>query len=277
MVAIDEILKRDFADMLDQEVKLMLQKARANVKSGAYAEALNSYSWVYENGMVYDPMWIGPRNSFVVMEWAELGQVYPPARTDLESVLKAKTARLREGALDHVLFHDVMAINRALGQLALTSALFAEIAERNPEFAQKCFPFALPALIETLDISLARRFIRSPEEFLAVWIKMIQSSIKNDDGATDDKSNLKRWGSKKIYLDHVHQLLDVLVGVGEIDEAARAAAFAIGSVPPSQCRDEIRNELSSYLQADNRQETPQSYTGDSRRFSTKQGMEGSKP
>lgn len=46
--------------MLDQEVKQTLQNARAHVKSGAYAEALDSYSWVYENGMVYDPMWIGP-------------------------------------------------------------------------------------------------------------------------------------------------------------------------------------------------------------------------
>lgn len=244
--------------MVNQEVKQMLQNARACVKSGAYAEALDSYSWVYENGMVYDPMWIGPRNSFVVIEWAELGQVYPPARTELESILKAKTAKLREGSLDHILFHDVAAINRALGQLALTSALFAEIAERNPEFAQKCFPLALPALIETLDISLARRFLRSPEEFLGTWIKMIQWSIKNDAGATDDKSNLQRWGSKKIYLDHVHQLLDVLVGVGEIDEAARAAAFAIESVPPSQFHDEISNELSSYLQAGNSQGVPQS-------------------
>jgi hypothetical protein len=56
----------------------------------------------------------------------------------------------------------------------------------------------------------------------------------------------------------VHQLLDVLVGVGEIDEAARVAAFAIESVPPSQIYDEIRNELSSYLHADNSQGTPQS-------------------
>jgi hypothetical protein len=192
----------------------------------------------------------------VVSEWAELGQLYPPARAELESIRDSKTARLREGALDHVLFHDVIAINRALGQFALTSALFAEIAECNPELAQKCFRLALPALIETLDISLARRFIRSPEEFLSIWIKMIQSSIENDAGATDDKSNLRRWGSKKIYLDHVHQLLDVLVGVGEIDEAARAAAFAIESVPPSEFHDEIRNELSSYLLADNSQGPP---------------------
>jgi len=244
--------------MLDQEPKQMLQNARAYFKSGAYAEALDSYSWAFENSLVYDPMWIGPRNSYVVMEWAELGQVYPPARAELELIRDAKMAELREGALDHILFHDVMAINRALGQLALTSALFAEIAERNPELARKCFPLALPALIDTLDIPLARRFIRSPEEFLGIWIKMIQSSIESDVGATDDKSNLRRWGSKKIYLDHVHQLLDVLVGAGEIDEAARVAAFAIESVPQSQIRDEIRNELSSYLRTDNSQGTPQS-------------------
>jgi hypothetical protein len=188
--------------MLDQEPKRMLQSARAHVKAGAYAEALESYSWVYENALVYDPMWFGIRDSYVVMEWAELGKVYPPARTELELIRDQKTARLREGAFDHFLFKEVMAINSALGQFALSSALFAEIAERDREFAQKCLPAALPALIDTLDISLARRFIRSPEEFLGIWIKMIQSSIENDAGATDDKSNLKRWGSKKIYLDH---------------------------------------------------------------------------
>lgn len=233
----------------------MLQNARAYVKTGAYAEALDSYSWVFENSLVYSPMWIGPRNSYVVSEWADLGQVYPPARVELESIRDAKTAKLREGVFDEILFHDVAAINRAFGQLALTSTLFAKIAELNPEFAQKCLPVALPALIDTLDISLARRFIPSPEEFLDVWTKMIQSSIKNDTGATDEKSNLKRLGSKKIYLDHVHQLLNILIGVGEIDEAARAAAFAIESVPPSEFREKVRKDLSSYLQADNSQGT----------------------
>lgn len=244
--------------MIDQEPKQMLQNARDYVKSGAYAEALDSYSWVYENSLVYNPMWIGPRNSYVVIEWVELGQVYPPARAELESIRDAKTARLREGAYDHLLFHDVMAINRAFGQLALTSTLFAEIAERNPEFAKKCILAALPALIDTLDISLARKFIPSAEEFLGNWIKMIQSSIDSDTGATDDKSNMKRIVSRKLYLDHARQLLDVLIGVGEIDEAARAAAFAIESVPPSQFRDEVRNELSSYLQVENSQGNPQS-------------------
>jgi hypothetical protein len=53
-----------------------------------------------------------------------------------------------------------------------------------------------------------------------------------------------------VYMKNVHLFLDVLVGVGEAEEAGRFAAAAVELVSHPVCRQEIRYRLRSYLAED---------------------------
>ncbi len=182
-------VQEDQSSMTDVDPSQVLREARDLVGRGAYAEALTKYRWFHANALAHDPDLRGVRRSFALSYWAQLGDIYPPARAELESVRDAKTSVLREGSLDRELFSDVDSINVVLGQVERTSSLFAEIAERNREFARKCFRTALAALVHTRDYSLARGFIRSPRESLGRLAAQLNRSIE-DSPLTETASSI---------------------------------------------------------------------------------------
>lgn len=98
----------------------------------------------------------GVRLSYAIAEWLELGKAYPPALVALESVQAATLRSLQSGSNNRMEFHDFASINERLGRSELTSSVFREIAERQPEFAKECLLLALPSLIRTQDFALAR-------------------------------------------------------------------------------------------------------------------------
>jgi hypothetical protein len=228
----------------------VLREARSLVKSGAYAEAFDKYRWFYDNALVYERALCGVRNSYVLMEWADLGKVFPPARQELEIVRDEKVALLREGSSNAELFIDVSAINSVIGQVELTSAIYAEIAENEPEFAQKCFRAALPALVHTLDFTLARRFIKSPEDSLGAFAKILNRNIESGHSMDADSPITLQKALVHNYVKNVLHLLDVFVGVGDAAETRKFAVAAVELVSPSISRDEVREKLRPYLPED---------------------------
>jgi hypothetical protein len=103
--------------MTNIDPEQVLGEARELADSGAYAEALEKYRWFHENALAHEPSMYGVRLSFALRSWAQLGEVYPPARAALESIRDAKAAALRDGSLDRELFEDVESINEMLGQV----------------------------------------------------------------------------------------------------------------------------------------------------------------
>jgi hypothetical protein len=101
----------------------VLREARLLVNSHQYAEALEKYIWFHEHALDADLSFAGVRLSYAISEWVDLGDVYPPALTALKGVRDAKIESLMNGTFDARLFHDVAAINRALGQVERTGEL----------------------------------------------------------------------------------------------------------------------------------------------------------
>jgi hypothetical protein len=229
--------------MTGVDPRQVLREARDLVGSGAYAEALNKYRWFHENALAYDPSWRGVRRSFALSYWVQLGDIYPPARVELESVRDSKTAAVQEGSLDRELFYDVEAINAQLGQVERTSSLFVEIAARNQEFARKCFPAALAALVHTRNYSLARSFIRSPEESLGRLVAKLNRSIEDNPLTETASFILLQKADIENYVEDVRHLFEILVGVGETKEAARLQTIAIETVVSSVIRSQVKEQL----------------------------------
>ncbi len=221
----------------------VLREARDLTDSGAYAEALERHRWFHENSVTHMASLYGVRRSFALRSWARLGDLYPPARAALEHIRNAKATALRDGARNRELFDDVEAINATIGQIEQTRDLFVYIAERDREFAQKCFRSALPALVQGRDFASARSFISSPRETLDQSVNQLNENIQDLPVPETESSARLKEAYIKIYVEDVLQLLEVLKGVGEVGESERLRVAAVESVAAPVIRDEIRGQL----------------------------------
>jgi hypothetical protein len=229
--------------MINIDPSQVFREARNLARSGAYAEALEKHLWFHENALVHDPSLCGVRLSVALRDWIKLGELYPPARDALEFVRDAKAITLREGSLDRELFYDVESINEVLGHVECTSALCAEIALQNRDFARKCFRAAFPALVRTQNFSLARSFISSPTETLGRFVSRLNKNIRNLPAPATESSAELSEVHVEIYVEEVILLLDLLIGIGDVDEAKLIVATAVDSVACSVTCDEIREQL----------------------------------
>jgi hypothetical protein len=148
----------------ETEPTKVLRDPRQLVKSEQYAAALEKYIWFHNHALDFDRALAGVRLSYAIDEWVDLGEVYPPARSALESVRDAKAELLTQGAYDVNLFHDVASINRAFGQVDRTSDLFKSIANVDRGVATKCFHIALESLVRMKEFDLAQSFISNPRK-----------------------------------------------------------------------------------------------------------------
>jgi hypothetical protein len=229
--------------MTVRDPKQVLRDARRLVECGQYAEALKEYRWFHENAVASDPALCGVRLSFALRYWVQLGDVYPPARAELESIRDAKTATLLAGSLDRALFADVSAINEYLGQVERTSSLFAEVAMGDREFARRCFPSARTALVHTRDYALARVFIRSPLETLERLAARLNRSLADTPTEATASSIMLQKADVENYIEDVQHLIEILAGVGEADEAERLRILAIESIVSPAIRHDVNARL----------------------------------
>ncbi|HMH15763.1 MAG TPA: hypothetical protein VK578_21865 [Edaphobacter sp.] len=225
--------------MDDTNPKQVLQEARLLVKSQQYDAALEKYIWFHEHALEADRGMAGVRLSYAISEWAELGDVYPPARIALERVRDAKTDALMNGTQDASLFLDVAAINGAFEQIDRTRDLFKSIAGNNRDVAKKCFPVAIEALIDTKDYGLARSFLTDPRSEIdqfAIPFKF-SSQIKTVDQDMFEETLVA------IYVKRVNLILQAFVGTGEESEANNLRNYALECIPDLQLRERIADRL----------------------------------
>ena len=101
---------------------------------GRHEDALREYLWCFDEGHIVQPAFIGVRSSFLITNIANLGKVYPAARTALEL--------RRDSFLDEILnqgvdtnIHEYSFANRVLGDqektLELYEALIRDTRDRS--------------------------------------------------------------------------------------------------------------------------------------------------
>jgi hypothetical protein len=222
---------------MTEDPRQILKEARHAVRRGAHAEALQKYVWFHHHALEHNPGLGGLRLSSAITEWLELGKTYPPALDALESVQALNLRSLRSGSNNRREFHDVAAINERLGRSELTTSVFREIAERQPEFAKECLPVALPSLIRMQDFALARRFATSPKERLDNHLAWFAKKLNERRSSLHDEEFIG------VYARRMRELSSVFEGVGEHEEAELLQSKAIDELANLSDRDELRRQL----------------------------------
>src|SRR5262249_39558513 len=127
----------------------LLQEAAADRKEGRYELALAKHIWLYENATRYQPRWAVVRLSIALGGWFQLAQAYPPALEALKKARDGSLARLKEdpsaeSAFDT--FQELEAIDRKLGDEALTVQTFVWLDTEHPAVARRLFNVAIAGL-----------------------------------------------------------------------------------------------------------------------------------
>jgi hypothetical protein len=201
----------------------MLKRGENAAREQRYDEALADYIWLHEHALEDDSALYGVRLSFALAAWRELGELYPPAIEALLSIRDQKVRAMLGGAPDLGTFDDVAAISHYLGDVRVTYEVFLSLHERHPELARSCASIAMPALIHNGDFKLARAFFTDPELSIRRWSSNLNAEISN-------RERLVHGGFIRLYVERVSEVLQVLLGVGEIERAAKVRALALASV-----------------------------------------------
>jgi hypothetical protein len=116
-----------------------------------------------------------PNLFLVMLEWAFLAAVYPPARAALEEARDEQVGRLLagdmtvgpDGATHPAFLHGsrfalVAEMNRILGDVRSTYEVFVRLDAMRPDLARRHAFLALPAVVAACDFALADRYSGDP-------------------------------------------------------------------------------------------------------------------
>ena len=124
-----------------------LNDAQSLARAGDYAKALERHEWYHANALRISPAQYGVRLSFALSYWKNLGDKYPPALASLTALRDNGTQTVLAGTAAPELFHDVVSINRTLGQSGKSVELFKTLDQKQPELARRCLRNVEEALI----------------------------------------------------------------------------------------------------------------------------------
>ena len=140
----------------EDEASKTLKDAGAFVRAGEFEKVLERHQWYHANALSVEPSQYGVRLSFALSGWKKLGDKYPPALASLINLRDQGIQAALDGKAAPESFHDVISINRTLKEEAKSVALFKTLAEKQPEFAKKCFRYMDDTLVGTGELELFR-------------------------------------------------------------------------------------------------------------------------
>ncbi len=142
-----------------KDMQEYLSETRDLVRQGKHEEALERFIWFHNHALEYQPAMYGVRLSFALGYWKHLGNIYPPALEAMQKIRGEKTELLKAGKGDFALFHDVLALNRTLGEAEKTLQLFERIHAEQPERAREFWRVAGDVVFKAKRYDLAQEYV----------------------------------------------------------------------------------------------------------------------
>lgn len=182
-------------------------------KEGDYAAALEMHVWYHEHsrGTAHG----GVRLSFAMNDWKLLGEQFPPAKDKLLAIRAEQEKALLGGKGGFTEFSEVAAIDRTYGNDKGPYELIRKLAEQSPEQARKCFFSARDSIVKQKDYDL---YLKLGPDTDAQFLSL-ENSWKSD-ALRAEKNPAAAGALREMHLGSVRQLIEVLVGVGQLDKAA---------------------------------------------------------
>lgn len=221
----------------------VLERARNARLAGKYEDALRDHLWFHEHALESDPGLAGVRLSFALRDWIYLAEQFPLARRALQAIRDRDTQRMLNGAATLARFHDVSAINSALGDERATHDLFTQIDIQLPELAKDCAELALPALVAVEDFQLARRYLPDPVGRVSALATRVNDFAEEMAKRGNTSSAPQLLAFVLNYAKEVRLVVEVLRRLGEDEEVAKASNAALEALKSEALRDAVQREF----------------------------------
>ncbi|MDO3387926.1 hypothetical protein QWI17_18925 [Gilvimarinus sp. SDUM040013] len=131
------------------------------IEKGQYKEALIQHQNYFEDSANV-PGLSGVRLSFALGNWAELGQLYPPALTALKELAQAKRAQLLDGDGNFTIFSEYESINSYINKGSETIETFLKLEEFYPDQASRYYNSIERLLMSEKRYEIIARHIKDP-------------------------------------------------------------------------------------------------------------------
>lgn len=221
----------------------ILERARHARLAGKYEDALRDHLWFHEHALQEDPSLAGVRLSFALRDWIYLAEQFPLARRALQAIRDRDTQRILNGGATLARFHDVSAINSALGDERATHELFTQLDAQLPELAKDCAELALPALVAVEDFQLARRYLPDPVARITALAKRVNDFAEDLAKRGNTSSAPQLLAFVLNYTKEVRLVVEVLRRLGEDEEVAKASSAALEALKSEALRDAVQREF----------------------------------
>jgi hypothetical protein len=221
----------------------ILERARNARLAGKYEDALRDHLWFHEHALQEDPSLAGVRLSFALRDWIYLAEQFPLARRALQAIRDRDTQRILNGGATLARFHDISAINSALGDERATHELFTQLDTQLPELAKDCADLALPALVAVEDFPLARRYLPDPVARITALAKRVNDFAEDLAKRGNTSSAPQLLAFVLNYTKEVRLVVEVLRRLGEDEEVAKASSAALEALKSEALRDAVQREF----------------------------------
>ena len=221
----------------------VLERARNARLAGKYEDALCDHLWFHEHALEEDPTLAGVRLSFALRDWIYLAEQFPLARRALQAIRDRDTQRILNGGATLPRFHDISAINSALGEERATHDLFTQLDAQLPELAKDCAELALPALVAVEDFQLARRYLPDPVARITALARRVNDFAEDLAKRGNTSSAPQLLAFVLNYTKEVRLVVEVLRRLGEDEEVAKASSAALEALESEALRDAVQREF----------------------------------
>ena len=223
----------------ESEADAALDDARRLSDEGRFAEALEKHIWFHDHALEVDEALYGVRLSYALADWVKLGSRYPPALQALIEVRDRNTAEITSGSRSYELFHDVVAINEALGRDDLNVALFFDVERSDPAHARAIFDVVDDSLARSGEYETYSRYLDDPQARIRHLVE--RRGFEDLDSFGEHRERIAARAHRRFAQD-VALLVKILSSTGRGAEADAAVSQAVEAVG-IELRPTIEEEL----------------------------------
>lgn len=216
----------------DPDPDKILRDAVEDRIAGRYEDALAKQLWFHHEALRYRRSLSAVRVSFALAYWADLAELYGPAKVALLKTRDDAAQAVRENRSPEDNFEDLVAIDRELDDPLDTVSVFLELDKRDPKRAKQLAGRALDALIDAKYYDIAAKYV--DVEMQLKLAKGTYESMKSRPAVTKNIDFAKL--DEGFYATRVGRLVAMLVLANRRDDAEKVVQEALATASSDQVK-----------------------------------------
>jgi len=196
------------------DLRQLRSNSNEDIQNQNYAMALAKRIWFHQHALEVNEHYSAVRLSYGLMDWAELGDKYPPAKTLLRNTANYAKHTLMDNPKDsYPLIHEYISINRTLNRTDQSISFFRWLDTNYPVIASRNFPLFQDVLTKHEQFSLYNKYLNPNVDFSRMVSSYVWSVDANKRGVYGDRERSQEMLKSDVngFIYNVSRLVAILV------------------------------------------------------------------